>query len=259
MGELAPLSRFLDPRPAHEVVVEPISDSVNIPLDELPYRMHELPPRYGRIEVACPEPLATETVMWLSASGRDAQLARDWEYAPPGTRSGRLWKPNDFLVAVATRLEPGTALDLACGTGRDAVYLASLGWEVTAIDHLADALDRGRDLARRYLSDEDAGRIRWLCKDLSTDSLGGSFDLVNTFWFLDRDLIRTVPALLNPGGSFVMETFTTTHRERYGKPRTESFALQLSELRDLLPGLRVESYDEDWHGDRHSARFWGKV
>ncbi|HVT13014.1 MAG TPA: methyltransferase domain-containing protein [Fimbriimonadaceae bacterium] len=153
-------------------------------------------------------------------------------------------------------LQPGMALDLACGTGRDAVFLASLGWEVTAIDHLPDALQRGQDLARRYLRSDLAERIRWVCQDLEKVAVGGAFDLVSIFWFLDRGVLRSVPGLLHSGGSLVLETFSAIHRERYGKPRTESFVLRTGEPASLLPQLTTRLEEAGWHGDRHSVRFW---
>ena len=60
-----------------------------------------------------------------------------------------LWaaKPNRFLVAEVADLEPGRALDLACGEGQNAIWLATLGWEVTGVDYSEVAPRRGR--ARR--------------------------------------------------------------------------------------------------------------
>ncbi|HWA81995.1 MAG TPA: methyltransferase domain-containing protein, partial [Fimbriimonadaceae bacterium] len=203
MDELAPLARFLDPRPALEAAAQPIADSVSIPVEELARRMHELPPRHGRGVVAGPEPWATQGVESLRASGREAVLAESWRFGGDGR--GRLWRPNDFLAEIAEGLPWGEALDLACGTGRDAVYLASLGWKVTAIDHLPDALERGQDLARRYLRPESAGRIRWICQDLEKEPVRGEFDLVSIFWYLDRRVMRSIPDCLRRGGSLVLE------------------------------------------------------
>src|ERR671916_2470231 len=58
--------------------------------------------------------------------------------------SGRVWsgRANPVLVDVAGSLRPGTALDLGCGEGGDAVWLAQQGWRVTAVDVSATALDR---------------------------------------------------------------------------------------------------------------------
>lgn len=57
--------------------------------------------------------------------------------------------PNRFLVGAVEGLEPGSALDLACGEGRNAVWLASLGWEVDAVDFSGVAVGKARDLAGR--------------------------------------------------------------------------------------------------------------
>jgi SAM-dependent methyltransferase len=63
---------------------------------------------------------------------------------------GLLWTadPNRFLVEAVDGLEPGTALDLGSGEGRNAVWLAQQGWKVEAIDWSDVALDKGRELAR---------------------------------------------------------------------------------------------------------------
>ena len=69
-------------------------------------------------------------------------VARDWDehYADPANRN---WEPEPLLVEAAEFLAPGRALDLACGTGRNALYLVSLGWRVTAVDRSpADNLTR---------------------------------------------------------------------------------------------------------------------
>jgi SAM-dependent methyltransferase len=56
------------------------------------------------------------------------------------------------------------AIDLGCGSGREAVYLAAQGWQVVAVDRLPEALQRGRDLQRRYAPDSPP--IQWVCADL---------------------------------------------------------------------------------------------
>ena len=251
---LPPRVRLLDPRPAQEAALNPIADSVNIPLDEMRGRMQELPAKHAPVLVA--GPMAEEAVRALELWGREALIAEAWEFGDTG--QGRLWEPNAFLMEVAARLIPGHHLDLSCGTGRDAVAMAGAGWEVTAVDHLEDALDRGRGLARRYLDSVDANRITWICADLEAQMRYGiaTASLVSMFWYLDRPLIRRVVEELPSGGSVVIETFTTTHRERYGKPRTEAFVLQPGELAELVKPLTIRSYEEAWHGDRHSAQAW---
>ncbi len=270
---LPPLVQLLDPRPTSVARETPIAGSVNIPTDELAGRMHELPSRRSQVIIAGPEPWATQALDLLGHIGREAVIPNQRSHTrevegqseirnrKSEIEKGRLWKPNEFLMEAASRIPARSALDLACGTGRDAVALAGLGWKVTAIDHLADALDRGRDLAARYLPSEEADRIDWRCVDLEARGSGlepRRFDLVSIFWYLNRDLLRKSADLLEPGGSLLVETFTSIHREHFGKPKTEAFVLAPGELRELVAPLEVVDYDEAWHGDRNSARLWAK-
>ena len=69
--------------------------------------------------------------------------------------------PNRFLVPEVEGLTPGRALDLAAGAGRNAVWLATRGWSVTAVDWSDVALDRGRRLA-----EQQAVEVDWVLADL---------------------------------------------------------------------------------------------
>lgn len=248
---LVPLLRLLDPRPSALAASEPIAESVNIADDELHGRMHELPPRHGRVLIAGPEPWAGKARDLLLTSGREAEISTEWTFGQ--SQKGRLWQPNEFLLQTACQLTPGRALELACGSGRDAVTLGALGWEVVAIDHLEDALELGRDLACRYAPEAS---ISWQKIDLERQVPEGEFDLISMAWYLNRDLIRHAVKLLRPGGSLVVETFTETHRARFGKPRTEAYVLKDEEILRLSEPLRIQICEEGWHNDRHSARLW---
>jgi tellurite methyltransferase len=252
---LVPRALHLDPRPTPK---PPIADAINIPIADLPQRMHELPPRNAPISIAGPEPYALEALAFLAKNGRKATIACDWSYGE--SERGRLWEPTPFLLEVIAQLQPGSAADLACGNGRDAVAMAAHGWKVPAIDHLQDALELGKDLAARYLTSEESSRIEWIKLDLeASPELQNKWDLVTMFRYLNRDLIRSAPNLLNPGGSLVIETFTTEHRERHGKPRTEDFVLQPGELKQLVHPLQVIHYEEGWHDGSHTARVWASL
>lgn len=89
---------------------------------------------------------------------------------------GLVWtsEPNRFVVEELAALTPGRALDLAAGEGRNAVWLASRGWQVTAVDFSTVAVQRGRRLAR------DRGvSVEWQVLDLlAYEPPPGSFDLV---------------------------------------------------------------------------------
>jgi SAM-dependent methyltransferase len=93
-------------------------------------------------------------------------------------RRPQVWsgRANAVLVEDASGLIPGTALDLGCGEGADALWLASRGWHVTGVDVSRAALERGRRAA------EDAGlteRIAWASHDLAKSFPSGTYDLVS--------------------------------------------------------------------------------
>ncbi len=77
---------------------------------------------------------------------------------------------------------------------------------------------------------------------------------MSVFRFLDRRLYRRLHRLVRPGGTVLVETFTTLHRERHGKPARERFVLRPGELPGLLEGLEILDYSEAWRGRAHTAR-----
>ena len=117
-----------------------------------------------------------------------AQIEDYAELLPPGRRAG----------------PKGKALDLACGAGRNAVYLAERGWDVTACDISLEGLRRAKALAR-----ERGVRLKFFCQDLATVQLPPErFDLVICFFYLLRELIPQIKATLRPGG--LSETMTAS-------------------------------------------------
>lgn len=255
MDGLPPLRRLLDPRSAADAAAAPLADAVNIPLAELGERLHELPARGDEIQVADLGPCARQAVEWLREGGRHAVLQP--EFSPGSPSPGRLWRPNAFLEETLPRLgPPGLAVDLGCGSGREAVALSAWGWSVRGIDLLPDALAKARDLERRTLGEE---AIEWIQGDLEHAEFDCdlSADLVTSFSYLHRPLLALAAEKLRQGGSVVVETFTATHRGHFGKPRNEAFVLAPGELPTLLPGLVVRHFSEEWREEgRHTARLW---
>lgn len=124
--------------------------------------------------------------------------------------SDRVWsgKPNAALVDSVTGTSPRRALDLGCGEGGDSVWLAEMGWQVTAIDVSATAVGRGRTLAESRGIPE--GRITWLVEDLATWEPAGTFELV-TCCFLHSPvelprttILRRAAACVAPGGRLLV-------------------------------------------------------
>ncbi|SNT63294.1 Methyltransferase domain-containing protein [Asanoa hainanensis] len=84
-------------------------------------------------------------------------------------------RPNGVLVAEAGDLPPGRALDVGCGEGADARWLADRGWQVTAVDISRTALDRA--------AATDSGRVTWIALDLTEVPPPGEYDLVTAQYF----------------------------------------------------------------------------
>ncbi|SDK16755.1 SAM-dependent methyltransferase [Streptomyces indicus] len=116
-------------------------------------------------------------------------------------------RPNLELVEESADLTPGRALDLGCGEGGDAIWLARQGWQVTATDVSAVALERA---ARHAREAGVAERIDFQRHDLATSFPSGSFDLVSAHFLqsliaLPRDaILRTAAAAVAPGGTLLV-------------------------------------------------------
>ncbi|GFG63612.1 hypothetical protein MKUB_11020 [Mycobacterium kubicae] len=126
-------------------------------------------------------------------------------------RSDRIWSGNvnARLAEVAVDLPPGRALDLGCGEGGDAMWLAERGWQVVATDISPVAIERAREDARaRGLAE----RIEFVRTDLADGVPAGPFDLVSAHYFhvpeplaLNRSaVLRAAAEALRPGGHLLI-------------------------------------------------------
>lgn len=148
--------------------------------------------------------------------------------------------PSALLERWLERLEPGRALDVACGTGRNTLLLAASGWRALGIDISPVALHLAQAEARRR-----ALPVELLAADLAEWPLPlAYFDLVCVFRFLDRSLCPALEATLKPGGVLLYETFTVAQRSYEGGPRSDALLLQLGELPTLFPGCAPLEYNE---------------
>lgn len=252
--KLCSRARLLDVR---EISRPGIVDAAHIPFSQLRNRMHELPSRSAVISIANTGAEACEAAAWLDTHGRIAKVIDEFRGQESPTQ-GRLWDPTSFLAQTSKEMKPGKALEIACGSGRDAVFLAGHGWDVHAVDHLADAIERAGELEQRYLM--GASPIRWMAQDVEKPdwSPPDRYDLISAFRFLNRDLFSRVASWLHPQGSIVIETFTIKNLERHEKPSNEKFLLRPNELVSLFPTLTVRQYSEDWHDGVHTARLWAQ-
>ena len=154
-----------------------------------------------------------------------------------------LVSPDEWLVTHVARRGPGEALELACGLGHNAIWLANQGWRVDAVDVSPVGLALAEELAKRV----ECPAVSWIAADLDEFvPRTEAYDLVLVFRFLDR---LRVPGLieraLRPGGLLVYETFSRGQMARADNHlRCEGFTLAPSELPMLFPNLTVVEYEE---------------
>lgn len=145
--------------------------------------------------------------------------------------------PSPLLVEAAAGLEPGRALDLACGAGRNALWLAEHGWEVTAIDGSVAAIEQIRG---RLSSGPEPAKSRLYVDarvlDLEREALpfgDAAFDLVCIIHFLHRPLFAEAKRVVRAGGIVVAAIHTTRSSMN---PR---YCVAPGELRSYFEGWKL--------------------
>lgn len=146
--------------------------------------------------------------------------------------------PSGWVRAHAHRLPPGRVLDLACGTGRHARFLAAAGWPVLAVDCDAAALQTLAGVAQVETRLCDLEGALW-------PLLGQRFAGVVVTHYLHRTRRAELMALVQPGGVLLYETFMAGN-ELLGRPSRPEFLLRTGELLDWAQegGLEVLAYEE---------------
>ena len=143
-------------------------------------------------------------------------------------------EPEPSLVDHAHLLPAGDALDVACGLGANALWLAARGNRVLGVDGSAVGLRAAAAAARAA-----SLPVRWLCADLDHfRPAPASVDLVVVVRFLQRPLIPRLLRALRPGGVVFYRTFNV-NRLRHGGGFPREYLLERGELRSLLGGLEV--------------------
>jgi SAM-dependent methyltransferase len=189
--------------------------------------------------------------------------AQDWDerYAAHDL----VWsaEPNVFVAAELADLEPGRALDLAAGEGRNAIWLARRGWTVTAADFSQVALDKGRQLA----GDTE---VRWVCADATRWDEPAAYDLVVVAYLQlaapeRRAALRAAYASLVEGGTLLVVAHDSSNlAEGTGGPPDPAVLMTAEDVLGDLDGLafdvaraeRVARQVGDGHGEEPARTAW---
>jgi SAM-dependent methyltransferase len=162
--------------------------------------------------------------------------------------AAELWgdAPNRFVAPMAVALTPGRALDIACGEGRNAIWLAQEGWDVTAFDFAAVAVERGRARAA-----ELGVEVAWLVEDATQwVPPARAFDLVLLCYLqLPHDervvVWRNAAAAVAPGGTFFLVGHDARNvRDGVGGPQDVSVCYTAGDVVRELDDLDVHEAGE---------------
>jgi SAM-dependent methyltransferase len=147
-------------------------------------------------------------------------------------------EPNLFLPPIVETLDIGTAIDLACGEGRNAIWLARNGWDVTGIDFSAVGIEKARELA----SDTS---VDWLVGDVANYEPARTFDLVLVVYVhLDPDgtrgLFKGATDALAPGGTLIAVGHALRNlTDGVGGPPYPEILWTRDRIAPLLGGLEI--------------------
>ncbi|MCW2819153.1 MAG: methyltransferase type 11 [Marmoricola sp.] len=179
--------------------------------------------------------------------GEDSPQAREDFFEPAGWEQryageGSMWsgRPNPQLVAEATSLAPGTALDVGCGEGGDVIWLAQQGWHVTGADFATAGLERA---ARHAAEAGVADRVDWWQVDArEIASTGREHDLVTTHFLHPPDggmveVTRRLAELVAPGGHLLVVGHAPSHVHAQ---LDDSHRRAMFLAADLLPALPAD-------------------
>ena len=166
----------------------------------------------------------------------------DDRYAKAAAEGAAVWsiEPNAWIAQVTGTLAPGTAVDLAAGEGRNALWLASRGWKVTAVDFSATGLAIGRQRAAEAALD-----LAWVTADATTWVSPTPVDLV-VMAYLQLPAaeltaaISNATASLTPGGTLALIGHDSENLEHgVGGPKDPAMLHDLEVVRAAASGLHV--------------------
>ena len=142
--------------------------------------------------------------------------------------------PSEFIQRWIDRCPRGRALDVACGRGRNALFLAASGYEVDAVDISEEALRNARRTAQK-----SGLELNWILHDLDEPLCPDSpYDLIVMVHYVNLPLIALLTRLLKPGGILLCEQHLATSAEVAG-PSNPAFRLKPQQMREAARGLKI--------------------
>ena len=181
--------------------------------------------------------------MILLRDHQNTLIADRWNRILTSTKPRFNTEPNAFLASIVEGeiigdLEPGKALDVGMGQGRNAIYLASKGWQVTGFDPADKAVAAAEEEAQRLGLDIET----FVQRDDEFDFGTEQWDLIVLSYVSLRHLVPDLLRSLKPGGIVMVEAF---HRDATkGRSIGRGVVFETNELLELFDGFRVLSYQD---------------
>ena len=267
-----PESVLIDCRHTQDFNAGHHAHACSIEASQLFQRMHELPQKSVDIAlIGCEESMQLAAIFFkeknyrvISMQHYDSELIaalQQQQLWQTGPSLKRLWHPSPMINFFCEQLQSEeyscaaqpTGLDIACGSGRDMVYLAQHGWQMHGIDYQQEALQRSLRMANNNqvhiscyqqdlepCADEDssADAIASALKALCQQGLPTQFDLITICRYLHRPLLPLLSALLKPGGFIIYQTFMQGS-EKISSPRNPNYLLKPAELANTFDNLNI--------------------
>ena len=172
----------------------------------------------------------------MDKNDKNSKPAETWDarYARGGYSSAA---PHELLISLVEKLPAGTALDLACGAGRHAIFLAENKWRVTAVDNSK----AGIEIAGRRAREKNL-EIDFRVADLEKNEFRieeNAYDLIGDFYYLQRGLFAPMKKGVRPGGIIVSTIHIYGAGENAGR-----FLLREGELRGFFNDFEILHYRE---------------
>jgi SAM-dependent methyltransferase len=149
------------------------------------------------------------------------------------------WAFSEYILPLFPHA--GSALDLAGGAGRHAIWMAKQGWEVTLIDTSDTGVEQARHNAGPL-----ATHIHFVVDDLTHFKASQTqMDVVMGFFYLDRKTFPELLSAIRPGGLLLYKTHTTEQAKLGSGPKDPAHLLRPGELEKLAAGLSILHYKEE--------------
>ena len=169
----------------------------------------------------------------MAKSDRDKWNKR---YAEDSYRKGN---PVTLLENWIEHIPRGKAIDIACGSGRNALFMAQAGFDVDAIDISSEGLKKAYDNARKQ-----GLNINWIEYDLERPyNFDTDYQLIVVMWYVNLPLISRLCDCMAPGAYLICEEHMLSDCDVAG-PRNPDFRVAPGQLREMVSGLDILLYEE---------------